>query len=201
MKIFYYENFTEKKKYLKEKYSIENLSSNREKRLMQLKNLKDKENFIIAEYITFEILEKEYAITNPKIKGAAGEKPRLIDKENIYYSRSYSDNNLVLAFSKEGPVGIDMEKISPVDYGVVKYFFTEEEKIYLDNSQNKDLAFTEIWTRKESYMKYLGQGLNFPFDRLNTLKENLNIKTINLDNQVISLTGEKNYEKDNYRLL
>ena len=43
------------------------------------------------------------------------------------------------------------------------YFFTEEERVYVNGAKEKDAAFTLLWTRKESYMKCTGEGLKSGF--------------------------------------
>lgn len=43
---------------------------------------------------------------------------------------------------------------------VAKRYFTEREQKYIFDSQDKDIAFYYIWTRKEAYLKKTGDGLS-----------------------------------------
>lgn len=211
MKVFYCRDFKKENKYLMDKYTVDSLSKERKDRMNLIKNKEQRDDFLMAEYITLEILEKEYGIYNPNILGKAGEKPRIL-RENKFFNRSYAKDNMVIVFDDKGEIGVDCEEILPVDYQVMDFFFTDQEKEYVKNSENQNLAFTEIWTRKESYMKYSGEGLKFQFNLLNTLAADVNIETYLVGDTVISVTGsvstmegieclEKgNYEKDDYRL-
>ena len=168
MKIFYCKNFNEKNKYLKYQYSEKNLTTERIERMKLIKEPDKRERFLMSEFITIELLEKMYGIKEPKILGKAGEKPWVDQIEKINLSRSYADENLVVAFEVNHAIGVDCEPIKPKDNKVMEYFFTKEERDYVTSSDDKDLAFTVIWTRKESYMKYTGEGMMMQFQLLNT---------------------------------
>ena len=210
MQIYYCRNFKNENKYLLEQYSIGKLTDERRQRMEQLKNKERKMGFLMAEFQTIEILEKIFCIDNPKIYGVAGKKPYV--ENGPYFNRSYGGEHLILAFHEEKPVGIDLEKITEVYEMVMKYFFTEEEKKYVENAAIPNLAYTTIWTRKESYMKYTGQGMEFQFNMLNTLDYECPTKSYIIDDCIISVAGEKeiiekvsitekrNYGKEYYRL-
>lgn len=129
---------------------------------------KEKERFISAEKITMNILSDCFSLKNPEIYGNAGEKPTIDNQEKISFSRSYSENILALALEDSEAIGIDSEKIKTADESIIRYFFTRREKEYIQNSGNKDFAFTLIWTRKESFIKYTGEGLKYEFNLLDT---------------------------------
>ncbi len=56
------------------------------------------------------------------------------------------------------PVGIDIEQIRPCKESLVKRFFSEAERAYVEQLQG--VAFTAIWTLKESFVKATGMGLS-----------------------------------------
>lgn len=188
MKVFYCVNFKKENRYLMNKYTMKSIADERRERMNLIKNKEQKDDFFMAELITLDILENEYDIHKPDISGKAGEKPR-VNNNKLYFNRSYADENMVIVFDEHGEIGVDCEKILPMDRQVMEFFFTKEEKEYVINSEKKNLAFTKIWTRKESYMKYKGEGLNFQFNLLNTLTDDVNIKTFVVDDTVISVTG------------
>ena len=143
------------------------LSDERLKRALILKDKYEKTRFISAEKITCDALSFYYGISEPVITGTAGKKPEVLD-HNIFFSRSYTKDKLALAIDNSDIIGIDAEEIMEEDKHFMSYFFTEKEKDYVRNSADKDFAFTLIWTRKESYIKCIGEGLKFSFDTLNT---------------------------------
>lgn len=112
-----------------------------------------------------------------------GGKPYLRDYPHIHFNLSHCDGMVSCGLS-ENNIGIDCEKKRKVSYRVIKRCFSEKEAQYINNSEDIDLAFTKLWTLKESCIKYTGLGL----------KAGLKKKEFNLDNKtVMSQIG-------NYRL-
>ena len=93
-------------------------------------------------------------------KGAFG-KPYIEGQDSFHYNLSHSGNWVAIAYGHR-EVGIDVEKIS-LDAGketIARRYFTSDEQAYV--FEKKDLTpqrFFEVWTGKESYLKYLGTGL------------------------------------------
>jgi 4'-phosphopantetheinyl transferase len=50
-------------------------------------------------------------------------------------------------------VGIDIEKVAPLDNYQLKNYFNEEELSYIDDDK---LRFYEVWTKKEAILKAAG---------------------------------------------
>lgn len=144
------------------------LSTNRANRAKKLNSEEEILKFIAAERITMAALTKFFDLEHPVIVGNAGEKPMLLNRQDISFSRSYACNLLALAIEQEGTIGVDAEKIKKVDVSVMKYFFTEKEKEYVEHSIDPDFAFSLIWTRKESVIKCTGKGLQYGFHLLDT---------------------------------
>lgn len=81
--------------------------------------------------------------------------------DDIFFNISHSEGVVAIVFS-ENEIGVDTEKIRPVDYRIAEKFYTENEKRYIMSAKNEDeklLRFFEIWTLKESYLKCTGDGL------------------------------------------
>lgn len=101
---------------------------------------------------------------------------------NIHFNLSHSGQRAVLIFD-ESPCGIDIEQVKSYKKQVADRFFSDAERNVLEkNSKNETLmaeCFTRIWTRKESYGKFTGQGLNF-------MDEN---QTLLLDDHVMNNKG------------
>lgn len=88
-------------------------------------------------------------------------KPYLKHQPDFHFSISHSGNQVVLAYGKT-PVGVDIQQIreEKARPAVARRFFTPEEQDYLAQQDNYAAAFTQIWTGKESHLKYLGTGLS-----------------------------------------
>lgn len=87
-------------------------------------------------------------------------KPYYTDLKQWHFNISHSAEWVVMAFSDE-ELGIDIEKIKPINYHLAKRFFSGEENVRLNEFEEprKLHYFFDLWTLKESYLKYLGKGL------------------------------------------
>ncbi|HEU0301706.1 MAG TPA: 4'-phosphopantetheinyl transferase superfamily protein [Longimicrobium sp.] len=72
-----------------------------------------------------------------------------------------------LTFGRE--IGVDLELLKPMPDGmdIAKRFFSapENEIFAALADEVRDLAFFRCWTRKEAYIKAVGEGLSMPLDR------------------------------------
>lgn len=93
-------------------------------------------------------------------KGPFG-KPYIKGNNSFHYNLSHSGNWVVIAYG-DRQVGIDVEKIC-MDAGkedIARRYFTPDEQDYVfDTKELAPQRFFEVWTGKESYLKYLGTGL------------------------------------------
>ncbi len=93
-------------------------------------------------------------------KGPFG-KPYIKENNSFHYNLSHSGNWVVIAYG-DTEVGIDVEKIC-MDAGkedLIRRYFTPDEQAYVcDTKELTPRRFFEVWTGKESYLKYLGTGL------------------------------------------
>lgn len=92
-------------------------------------------------------------------------KPELtseIDQSPLRFNMSHS-HDLVLYAVSSRETGIDVEHIRPFSDAlkIAKGFFTESEYQYLQSVQeeNRDMAFLTLWTRREAFVKFTGQGI------------------------------------------
>lgn len=90
-------------------------------------------------------------------KGPHG-KPLFADWPDIHFSLSYTADIFALALHS-APIGIDIEQVRDRKLFSGKSMTTASEKKHLSEAPEPLLAFYELWTRKEAYTKYLGNGL------------------------------------------
>lgn len=92
-------------------------------------------------------------------------KPHYTDYPQWHFNISHSADWVILGFS-DGEIGIDIEKPKPVNYRLARRFFSEEENEKLETLEepHKLRYFFDLWTLKESYLKYLGKGLTKPLN-------------------------------------
>ncbi len=117
-----------------------------------------------------KVLKEDYRIDNYELEYNECGKP-FLKNSNLFFSLSHSNLYSALVVS-DREVGIDIEKIIYVD-SIFKRYFNDEEKDFVNKSINRDKAFTEIWTRKEAYLKRIGIGLNPNLKEVNGLDRSI----------------------------
>ena len=102
---------------------------------------------------------------NPQnIKYGKNGKPEI---EGLHFNISHAENFVICSVS-ENPIGCDIEKIRSVKSGFEKRFFTQNEVAYLEkfSCEEKLNQFFRLWTMKESYMKFTGEGMKLALNRI-----------------------------------
>lgn len=127
-----------------------------------------KERFIIVHGILRQLLAK-YLHTKPEdlsfITNKYG-KPKI---DNINFNISHSRDLGLLAFAKNSAVGVDIEFINKnfMNLDIAERFFSAHEVQTLSKLPvaERPQAFFNCWTRKEAFIKAIGEGLAFPLNK------------------------------------
>lgn len=84
------------------------------------------------------------------------------------FNVTHSGGLALLAFCRGEAVGIDVEKIRPLPDAeqIAHRFFSQHENQVFKNvpPAQRSAAFFNCWTRKEAYIKAIGEGLSCPLD-------------------------------------
>ena len=94
----------------------------------------------------------------PAVRGAA-----------LRFNLSHSGAMAACAMALDEEIGIDIELIrsmSDLESIARRFFHTEEcRQLLAQREEDRETAFFRCWTRKEAYIKALGDGLYAPLDR------------------------------------
>ena len=105
-------------------------------------------------------------------------KPYLKNREKLHFNLSHSGRWVVIAWG-DSPLGIDVEQISldPGKEQVARRFFRSDEQAYIFAAEGETRArrLFRVWTMKESYLKYLGTGINRPLNSFSALGDRLGV--------------------------
>lgn len=127
--------------------------------------VREKKNASLAAGVILPLALKECGICGTvKIEGGRWDKPRLTSPKGVYFNLSHSHGWTVLALS-DREVGVDIERIKPVDMRLAKRFFADGEWAQIEAAgDGAEALFYRFWTVKEAYLKALGTGLNRPLN-------------------------------------
>lgn len=84
-------------------------------------------------------------------------KPYIREYPEIFFNISHCHRGIACAFGNK-PVGIDIEEIQ-YDEKLAEIIFSAAELEAVRNAEEPAVKFTELWTRKESFLKLTGEGL------------------------------------------
>lgn len=96
-------------------------------------------------------------------------KPYVDDPFN--FSISHSGQLVACLAGTDGVLGVDIEFIKPQHNQYPIEFFTNEECIYLANSEQQTNAFYKLFTRKEALAKACGEGILMNFSDHSVLND------------------------------
>lgn len=86
-------------------------------------------------------------------------KSYLRDFPELHFNLSHCDRAVACTLS-DYEVGVDIQDITPPDSGVVRMTMSDGECGLIAGSAAPERMFTRLWTVKESYLKFLGSGLD-----------------------------------------
>lgn len=147
------------------------LSSDERARAARFRFDRHRRRFIVAQGALRTLLGR-YCSTPPERlvfeHGPRG-KPSLVDDPQLHFNVSHSSERAVFGVARRGPLGIDIEllrDLADAD-GIAKRFFSapEVESYQGLPRECRQRAFFDCWTRKEAFVKALGEGLFLSLDR------------------------------------
>lgn len=132
-----------------------------------------RDRYIVAHGVMRQLLA-EYADTQPsaiQYEYKSHGKPVLADPAlttKLAFNLTHSGNLALLAISDGRSIGVDIEKIKPhndLDQ-VAHRNFSSLERSALSTLNKSDLliGFYNLWTRKEAFIKAIGDGVSYPLD-------------------------------------
>jgi len=89
-------------------------------------------------------------------------------ESDLRFNVSNAEDGLLVALTQGREVGVDLEPVHRVvdRDAVARRFFSAPENLVYDTiaEEQRDAAFFTCWTRKEAYVKAIGDGLSMPLD-------------------------------------
>jgi 4'-phosphopantetheinyl transferase len=94
---------------------------------------------------------------------------------NVKFNISHSGGITLLAFTRGREIGVDVEQVrSDFDVQAIarRFFSPKEQRQLADLPAEKSVdAFFRCWTRKEAYIKAIGDGLSLPLNQFDVSLE------------------------------
>ena len=104
----------------------------------------------------------------------------MANQEGLHFSVSHSGRLWACAAGTQ-PIGIDLERYRegcPAE-AIARRFFHPEEYVYLKNHGFSSDSFFPLWTAKESYVKYTGEGISDLYSSFSVVENRALCGTVN----------------------
>lgn len=152
------------------------ISEEKRRKIDVYRNINDALQSVYGELLIRTVIIKKFNLKNEDILISKNEygKPFVRNKQSFSFNISHSGEWVAIAVSNQS-VGIDIEKIVlDVDAEAIIPYCSESERNYLykKRSQDRGFYFYQLWTTKESFVKYIGQGLHYPLETVESLSGN-----------------------------
>src|SRR3982075_1773916 len=146
------------------------LTPDERKRAARFRFVNLRHSFVVTRGALRVLLGRYLHVPPAKIQIAYGSKgkPRLAEPELATFNVSHSGGLAVFGFAASCEIGIDVEEILPLAdmLDLARRFFCRAETAELISlpANQRERAFFRCWTRKEAYIKAVGEGLSVPLD-------------------------------------
>lgn len=146
-------------------YQLNKVEEARREKILRLKSREEQMRSLTAGCLLHDVLCEKMGMpagfsTPFLVKYQEKGKPGLTDRPDIHFNLSHSGGYVCCAAGDE-PVGVDIEKKTDMKEKIAQRFFTQEDNRRLLEAkpeEKKDLFF-RMWSIKESYIKFTGQGM------------------------------------------
>ena len=115
---------------------------------------------------------------------------------SLHFNISHCED-YVVCVTHDSPIGVDIEKIRPINLKIAEKFFNKDEQKYIFcheptkedflKEPSPDLLerFFRVWTKKEAFLKYTGEGICADLKSIEI--DSRNLKTKIEDGYVITI--------------
>jgi len=135
---------------------------------------KDRQSYIVSRGV-LRVLLGRYLKQDPEkvcLNYGPNGKPEVAGygtDHTLQFNLAHSDRIALYAFTEGRPIGIDVEKMRPLEDAdglASRYFSAREYAAWRTvDQEERQIMFFRYWTSKEAYIKAIGAGLSFPLDQ------------------------------------
>ncbi|WP_019505897.1 4'-phosphopantetheinyl transferase superfamily protein [Pleurocapsa sp. PCC 7319] len=159
--------------------------------------LKHKNRFIAARVILRLLLANYLQINPEKIEFEYSNrgKPRLaasIDNSSLQFNVSHSQEYALYGFTNHHLIGVDVEYLREMANitELARRFFTHREfhQLIADlTGREQEVAFYQLWTAKEAYLKAIGTGLSGSLSDIELSLDDRNLKLLAIKGNIATV--------------
>ncbi len=144
-------------------------------RLKSLRREEDRVRSICADHLARTMLAPHCALPPERIRFRRGENGKpFVQDFDVFYNVSHSGNFAACAVHCS-PVGIDIEALRSIRPELIRRVCSPEELEFVREDSQR---FLSVWTAKEAYLKFTGEGIATDLRRIVVVREGALCKTV-----------------------
>ncbi len=158
------------------------LSIGEQQHIMRFHHWQDRQKSLIGKLVLRMILKNFNISPLDNLFYDQYERPFQREKEKVDFNIAHSGDWIVCGACDHGRIGVDVERIQPIEMDIANQYFAENEVAFLfEQPQDKRLhCFYRFWTLKEAYIKAKGSTFLIPLDQFWFGLENENYPSFHL---------------------
>jgi 4'-phosphopantetheinyl transferase len=139
------------------------LSADERARAVQLRGARERERWRNGRFALRRVLADYLGVAPGDLRFGYGRhgKPSLHGCD-LRFNLSHSEDVALIAVARGRELGVDIERVRAHEPGVAQLCFAQEEVMRCERARARARAFYTTWTRKEAYIKALGDGFAAP---------------------------------------
>lgn len=166
--------------------ALATVSPQRREHALRYRHERDQRLSVAAYRLLQQTLKQEYGIDEaPLFIHDDNGKPLLQDHPDIHFSLSHCHEAVACAVSSR-PIGIDVETLDHYSPELACQVMNEEELQQILSSADPAIAFTRLWTMKESYYKLTGDTASSNIPHLLDNAEGYHFGTISYPRYIVT---------------
>ena len=158
--------------------ALQHVSQQRREKALAFRHGGGRRLSVAAYLLLCDLLRQHYDIEElPILQETPDGKPFLKDYPAIHFNLSHTRGVAACVVSRQ-PVGIDVERIRPLNNALARRVLTPAEYQHVKSSAEPDIEFIHLWTKKEALLKLIGTGIRAELDTVNTQDSHYRFETI-----------------------
>ena len=171
--------------------ALSEVSAQRREKALKFRHEKGRRLSLAVYLLLKKGLREEFGITeNPVFSYSPEGKPFLPDHPDIHFSFSHSGTVALCAIDRV-PVGADVEVPRKITPELTTYTMNDEEVSRITASEDPQMAFLSLWTKKEAVLKLTGEGIRNNMKNVLTDSDTYLIETVTTKNYIFSIARHK----------
>ena len=143
-------------------------------KIAELRRFEDRERSLLGDVLARTMIGRAANMAPSLIACAYPKqgKPHPLNMPGMHFNISHAGAYVACSLS-DRTVGVDIEEIRGAKLNIAERFFCPAEVQYIkaQPADRQATAFCEIWTKKEAYMKYKGEGLGLALDAFDVCQD------------------------------